>query len=115
MTDNEILKALECHSETSYNQNACERCPILNHCDCGGKMAQNALDLINRQQAEIEKVKPIHNSFERELECAKQEAIKEFAVRLKAKSTLRLVSGRLYGEVSTATIDTLVQEMVGDE
>ncbi len=54
MTDNEILKALECHSETSYNQNACERCPILNHCDCGGKMAQNALDLINRQKEIIE-------------------------------------------------------------
>lgn len=48
-------------------------------------------------------------------EKGRADAIEEFAVRLKAKSTLCIVSGRMYGEVSTATIDTLVQEMVGDE
>ena len=54
MTDKEIIRALECHDDLSFNRNACERCPILNHIDCGHKLAGNALALINRQQAKIE-------------------------------------------------------------
>ena len=76
-----------------------------------------AIDLINRQKAEIEKVKPIHNSFERELECAKQEAIKEFAERLKEQKYQSSDWSR--GEhpfvVEESDIDELVQEMVGEE
>ena len=69
-----------------------------------------AIDLINRQKAEIEKVKPIHNSFERELECAKQEAIKEFAERLKETfpSNSHWVKPR-------EKVDELVQELAGEE
>ncbi len=60
MTDNEIVKALECC--TSKMQ--CFDCPrfdgiwgmrAFTHCD--SKMKSDALDLINRQKAEIERLK----------------------------------------------------------
>ena len=52
MTDNEIIKALEC-----CIKNTCSECPfyknwITHRC---GELRNLALDLINRQQAEIEK------------------------------------------------------------
>lgn len=54
MTDNEIIKALECCS----NGNACqEECPLNDLEDlayCMSTLLQNTLDLINRQKAEIE-------------------------------------------------------------
>lgn len=54
LTNAEIVKALECHNNMRYDNNACDECPFLNHCDCSCKMSENALDLINRLQAENE-------------------------------------------------------------
>ena len=109
-TDDEIVKALEC----CKNANCC-RCPFDGETDCVHECAEVTLDLINRQKAYIEKVKPIHNSFERELECAKQEAIKEFADRLKKE-----VDGWYYDFANIddtmgalRDIDRLVKEMTG--
>jgi hypothetical protein len=56
MTDKEIIKALEC-CEDSYSSRKCLECPY--YCcnakkDCVDEMKCDALDLINRQQAEIE-------------------------------------------------------------
>ena len=86
MTDNEIVKALECCMGC-----CCKECPNFNENDidaecCMSRLIVETLKLINRQKAYIEKLKPVHNSFERELECAKQEAIKEFAERLSEKA-----------------------------
>lgn len=57
MTDNEIIKGLECHSKPS---NSCgSSCPYL-MCEeilCTKKLTKDALDLINRQQAENDKLK----------------------------------------------------------
>ena len=55
MTDNEIIKALECCSSGSYG---CENgCPLDKECDSpirgGEKIMQNAFDLINHQKAEL--------------------------------------------------------------
>jgi SMC interacting uncharacterized protein involved in chromosome segregation len=55
MTDNEIIKALECclNDETAL----CNKCPLKNECDdnpLDDVKARYSLDLINRQQAEIE-------------------------------------------------------------
>ena len=47
MTDNEIIKALECCA----NSDGCENCPYSRQCD-GVEHIQYALDLINRQKAE---------------------------------------------------------------
>jgi tRNA isopentenyl-2-thiomethyl-A-37 hydroxylase MiaE len=101
MTDNEIKKALEC---CTSNRTTCEKCPcfgaeIKDKITCELKMTKNALDLINRQQAEIERYKetygcypvwnvPCENVFVLSMSCddyedfknqLKAEAIKEFA------------------------------------
>lgn len=61
MTDNDIKKALECC--ISENGNDCEECPCQNiaykqgNGGCCNQLSRYALDLINRQQAEIEKLK----------------------------------------------------------
>ena len=52
MTDKEIIKALECcikHTE-------CPECPMKGTRNCISELNKNALDLINRQQAEIERL-----------------------------------------------------------
>ena len=58
MTDNEIIKALECHIK-----GRCHSCPNgkeeiqLLHKPCSRMIAEYALSLINRQKAEIEDLK----------------------------------------------------------
>lgn len=57
LTDEEIIKVLECCGK----EYSCEKC-ILNTWlnkkrDCVGKILSNALDLINRKDEEIEKLK----------------------------------------------------------
>lgn len=57
MTDNEIKKALECCKDCS-DMEECNECPYV-ECHtkkgCMGELMDDALDLINRQQAEVEK------------------------------------------------------------
>ena len=57
MTDNEIIKALECCANEDTD---CEDCPVYKYCDDNAfGMVQNTFDLINRQKAEIEKLERI--------------------------------------------------------
>ena len=54
ITDNDIIKALECCSKNHF----CGECPNYHRC-CDGDatiMIRSALDLINRQKAEIERL-----------------------------------------------------------
>ena len=81
MTDNEIIKALEC-----CKNKRCVNCPYDDIADtfseCSAKLVKDALDLINRQKAEIEnKNRQIGElvSFQRFCE---RKAIKEFAEKL---------------------------------
>ncbi len=56
MTDNEIIKALEC---CLADKMMCEQCPIQDECishPLDAISAKYALDLINRQKAEIERL-----------------------------------------------------------
>ena len=74
MSDEDIIKALEC-----CIKNDCDNCPFdsfLNFRDC----LKSFLDLINRQKAEIERLKqkPLYDFYKE-----KSEAIKEFAERVK--------------------------------
>ena len=114
MTDNEIIKALECCSEHVRN---CAECPLnvtsLDHCST--RLAQNVLDLINRQKAKIERLKKYDEERDIRLharltEQARAEAIKEFAERLKAEKFPHTDFGEL---VYVEDIDNLVKEMVG--
>lgn len=55
MTDNEIIKALEC----CCKNNNCEGCPLdylTFSSQCASELAIKSLDLINRQRAEIERL-----------------------------------------------------------
>lgn len=53
MTDEEIIKALECCCGTAHD--SCRNCPY-DDIGCEDKLEKDALDLINRQKAEIEKL-----------------------------------------------------------
>ncbi|MBQ8893388.1 MAG: hypothetical protein IJ043_03155 [Clostridia bacterium] len=125
MTDNEIVKALEC---CANNPNDCicteSKCPLFGQ-KCIDILSKDALDLINRQKAEIERLKSgckklvekqnlykenIQATREYQIEQAKAEAIKEFAERLKKEAFFD--TGWCVMPVDC--IDNLVKEMVGD-
>ena len=72
MTDNEIIKALECCSGKS----PCSECP---GDKVGCAIEQPALDLINRQKAEIERYKHSIKLLEKDVADAKADTVKEFA------------------------------------
>lgn len=84
MTDNEIIKALECCVQyTTTDIRTYKGMPL-------EVFSQAVLDLINRRRAEIERLQEHNNilicrvdNLVYECDCAKQEAIKEFAEQLK--------------------------------
>jgi hypothetical protein len=124
MTDNEIKKALECCTTNGSN---CKDCPAFVKVDRSNckKYFRGALDLINRLQAEIERLKAYiqnngsgwglisHLEFCKNL---KAEAYKEFAERLKESKYES--SDWSHGEhpyvVEESDIDNLLYEMVGE-
>ena len=56
LTDAEIVKALECCANGEVEE--CKNCPYVEgYPYCDGPMERDALDLINRQNAEIERLK----------------------------------------------------------
>ena len=54
LTDNEIIKALECLKGYAVKCRECPYSPRFKFPHCQQKVAKDALDLINRQKAEIE-------------------------------------------------------------
>ena len=141
MTDNQIIKALE----GCWLEGNCEHCPMKKDNKCKAILRQIVLDLINRQQAEIERLNKQNEALHKryinkhtaycelldELEETKIESIKEFAERLKDKfSALKytIATNRktvtvdfLQEEVTemlhgcTTVIDCVVEEFVGDK
>ena len=129
MTDNEIIKALECCLDTSPL--TCKNCPLFNVTNstmvCSKIVTKFALDLINRQQKEIVRLEYENEILSKNADTAfqdglneaqdlyaeqvkaeiKSEAIKEFAERLKKE----LGFGHY---IQPDQIDNLVKEMVGD-
>ena len=116
MTDNEIKKALVCCAD---EMGCAKGCPFFDKKKSKCKVASPygafeklLLDLINRQQADNERLKKLLEEADVNYnKCAKRfykEGVKEFAERLKEKS--RYPSGTIYVE----HIDNLVKEMVGD-
>ena len=96
MTETEIMKALVVHFD---EDKPCDECPYWNidepPCHISlQKDVQSAIDLINRKNAEIERLENIISemTFENEffrthIDKIKAEAIKEFAERMKALIT----------------------------
>lgn len=132
MTDNEIVKALEC-----CKKDDCDNCPN-DFGNCYSNLAGYALDIINSQRAEIERLRAcvksedevraimksqmmpmvseiVNEQFDVAVKLAKAEAIKEFAELVKRKTLAMVWSPDV---VSTCdylkVIDDCVKEMVGD-
>lgn len=88
MTDNEIIKALECCMKICED---CDNCPCINNndytnvYDCKEALLKNALDLINRLQAQNKDLaETIHNlTIEKDTLFDKAEELKADNERLK--------------------------------
>ena len=66
MTDNEIIKALECCNK-SDNGKGCFECPYRQYCpDCLRRRNEDTIDLINRQKAEIERLQGLLSEWKKE-------------------------------------------------
>ena len=136
ITDEEIIKVLECCADSKNYQ--CNKCPLYADCE-KASIAENALDLINRQKSEIERLKecpkcvyeydgevteycvqgPCSNF--KTVEQIKAEAYKEFAERIKmsikanvVESLCNDVKGVYNAEYVLDDIDNLLKEMVGN-
>lgn len=113
MTDNEITKALMICKNGSLLP-PCQKCSFSNENKCLGKLHDNALDLINRQRAEIEKLTnkcdDCAGCTQWECDCSliKDELVKEFANRLKEEIEIEL---HYKGDIVRRVIDNLVKEM----
>ena len=92
MTDNEIIKALECCTDESYEN--CNECPYsTDTLSCERlKLLEDSLDLINSLKAEIERLKKevsvardAYISIQDRYEHTKAEAYKESAGMIKDK------------------------------
>ena len=143
MTDNEIIKALEyCQSETTEN---CNKCPLVFKGACQQECLRKAFDLINRQQAEIEKQRimleaiedavnplPFETDYDKSIKQAKSEAIKDVvdkvrmhieALEYKANTPPKTVPVQtLYDQVNwilkeviPQTIDGVLKELEGED
>ena len=122
MTDNEIIKALECCTDESYEN--CNECPYsTDTLSCERlKLLEDSLDLINRQKAEIERLKKevsvardAYISIQDRYEHTKTEAYKEFAERLNEGAQIADCFDSYNMVVGTHFIDNLLKEMVGEE
>lgn len=106
LIDNEIKKALECCSENA----PCSECPMWERGpNCVDGLYRYALNLINRLQAENERLSKITRPLIAEI---KAEAMTEFAEELKEKS-FKTYDWR--GMVKVVDIDNLLKEIVGED
>ena len=85
MTDNEIIKALECCCSPKVN--ACDDCPFHKRCYENNEwLEKESIDLINRQKSEIERLETNCLSMAQTMpnmaKAERAEAIKEFAEEL---------------------------------
>ena len=121
MTDEQIIKALECC--VSNNLDSCDDCPIKIECftetvDC----KKEALDLINRQKAEIERLTTRLDDKETQLDRltiyfdeAVNRKVDDFMKRLESKLANNTDITAVGYQSVIADIINLVKEMVGAE
>ena len=113
MRDKEIIKALE-YCTSNYGS-LCSYCPKYDKMNdfCQEELLNYALDLIQRQQIEIDIIQEFYETqYDQTIKAAKYEAVKEFATRLEEYSYESMGN---YGiscmVVSVKDIDNLVKEM----
>ena len=122
MTDNEIIKAMQCVIGNGVSCSECEYQKALPFPSCRRMCAKNALDLINRQAAEIERLRNRNkfleieyknqgNLFWARVQTSNLEAIKGFAERLKEKFGI----ADCIVTVDNNDLDDFVKEMTEEE
>lgn len=111
MTDSELIEALRCCHGTRVPN--CDNCPNEKTCE-EIDVVNSVIDLINRQKAELEKLKDELHSAKIEISKhfdymneAKSEAIEEFATRLKEKFGI----ADCIVTVDNNDVDSIVKEM----
>lgn len=110
MTDEQVIKALPC----LYGQEVmCKGCDFFlsKYPRCKEAVAKNALDLIKRQQAEIERLKGWDRLLKAEshapiIKKAKFEAYKEFAEEFEK----RCIASGIYPAITKNLLKNLVKE-----
>ena len=136
LTDTEIIKALECCVRDDSGVQECDGCPYDIYDHCTPKLRKATLDLINRLQAETERLlnlvknqslmiaeqdKEIKRLKKVQMQLddlckmhniIKAEAYKEFAERLKENS---IATFSWKGVVMVEEIDNLLKELVGED
>lgn len=122
LTDSDIVKALECCS--SGDTNCCNKCPLDKECGVSipimEELMKYALDLINRLQAENERLKDYNENLltantalSNEILDVKAEAYKEFADRYK-----ELIKQYWFDypiRIFCDEVDNLLKELVGED
>lgn len=131
MTDEQIIKALECCiAHENCEEVSCEFCPYERDLNCTGVMMQNAIDLINRQKARTKELEERISYLEESIDCSrkeynrslqkmqqlKSEAIKEFAEQLKETAySYSDISGYRSTVVDADSINNLIKEMTEEK
>lgn len=119
MTDKEIIKAFE-HCRIKKD---CKKCPLERTTNCMRILFEEVFSLLNRQQAEIERLTVNMNAFglgmkraAERADTARAEAIKEFAERLTHTLVINNEENTDYFDFgyTLETIDNLVKEMTGE-
>jgi hypothetical protein len=124
MTDNDIIKALD-SADVFLRDRADTHTVPLNEYDIAilidiANTCDEAVNLINRQKAEIERLEEIKNRLSYNLQAVlderadHSEAVKEFAERLKKCSQWLPLVAMPDPFVIVSDIDNLVKEMVGE-
>ena len=118
MTDEQIIKALECCNRPT-SEGRCKGCPYYKiDGRCTAILLDETINLINRQKAEIESLKHRKTELQirnQELQHEKSEAIKEFAERLKHFIIPQKADGYTREIVLKIDIDNLVKEMTEEK
>lgn len=126
MTDNEIIKALNycCgnikNNDEECNEDMCYQVTLPESRDEGTRfcrqwLIKDALDLINRQNAEIENLQKnidgLNIFTKNHIKVIKLQAMKEFAEKLKRKATVvhKTHSGKHWYEIDDDEIDNIVK------
>ena len=108
MTDEQIIDTLKCCQDSL--------CTICSNMNCTDAILNLTLDLINRQKAEIERLKKNIDGLNifttNHMKVIRLQAIKEFAERLKETAySYSDISGYRSTVVDADNIDDLVKEM----
>jgi hypothetical protein len=123
MKDKEIKKALECCAKNP-NEFICteSKCPLFGQ-KCSNILADKSLDLINRQQAEIERLEVRLRKERHQFEDLgkmyseiRAEAIKELIDKLEYDYTFEIQSNNYWEKVvRLESIKKVAKEMVGEQ